>query len=113
MIKFRDLTRWQRNEIIATFKRARKVLSIPELDIRLAPAVLTYGRILIIIPKKVGSAPQRNLLRRRIKMLYYENEWYTKKFDWIIFLKPKAVECSFIQLQAFLSQALPVSSSKL
>lgn len=105
MIKLRNLTRWQRTEIVAAFKKAKKIVSEPELDIRIAPALLSYGRILIIIPKKVGSAPQRNLLRRRIKAIFYGEQLYTQPYDWIIILKPPIISWSFQELRDILLQA--------
>lgn len=90
MVKFRALTAWKKEEISRLFSRATSILISPEFDIRQAPASLSYGRLLIIIPKRVGSAPQRNLIRRRIKALFYENGWYNLSKDTIIFVKPKA-----------------------
>lgn len=83
----RDLTRWKKTEISTLFRKARTVERNPVFDIRVAPTASTYGRLLVVIPKKVGSAPYRNLLRRQVKSLFYEHKLFTLGFDWIIFIK--------------------------
>lgn len=104
MIKFRALTQWKKEEISKLFSQASTVMISPEFDIRQAPASLSYGRLLIIIPKKVGTAPQRNLIRRRIKALFYENQWYTQLKDTIIFVKPRAKMIPWSALSDFFSK---------
>ena len=37
-----------------------------------------YAKILIVTPKKIGSAPVRNLLKRRLKSIFYEEKLYER-----------------------------------
>ncbi len=103
----RRITLWSRNEIIALLHSAKRVCRHAGLDIAVAP-VDGLGRILIIIPSRVGTAPQRNRIRRRIKAIFYENKLYEKGFNWVFFVKPAASCLSFQELHALIiSTCLP------
>lgn len=92
----RRITRWKRSNIDLLFKRSRRVYSSPELDIRLAPAQEEEGgKLLFIVPRASGTAPQRNTFKRRIKALFYEEKLYTRSYDWIIFGKKSGLTLSF------------------
>ncbi len=117
----RAITQFRRNEIIALLKAARLVLRTQELDIRAASSFQTplcqnssenspncsesYSRVLIIIPRAVGNAPERNLLRRRIKSIFYEEKIYTFPYDFVIFLKKESKKLSFEQLKQYILDA--------
>ncbi len=100
----RELTRWHRSEIPSLFKKAKPLLRTPALDIRVAPAKLNFGRILIVIPRKVGTAPQRNKLRRQIRALFYENKTFNHTLDWVFFFKPTGKKNTFEELCTFFSR---------
>jgi len=50
-----------------------------------------YGRILIILPKKIGVAPLRNLIKRRVKSIFYQEMIYNLKYDFV-FIAQKGIE---------------------
>lgn len=95
----RRLTVWTKQEIDRLFKQARRIYRGEGLDIAVAPKSAEFARLLIIIPKKVGSAPERNRIRRRIKAIFYEAQLYKKSHDYIFFIKPPAVSLDFEQLK--------------
>lgn len=95
----RAITQFTKQEIDTLFKTARRVHAQSGITILRAPRQGTIGRILIVIPKKVGNAPTRNKLRRQLKALFYEHKLYEKEFDWIALLRPNAHQLSFKQLQ--------------
>lgn len=99
------LTTWSKQEIDSLYNRAQIVVSYPELLIKRAPASLSYGRILVVIPKKVGTAPERNLVRRRIKAIVYENQLYTRGFDWVFISRPLIKKLSFQDLTTLIINA--------
>jgi ribonuclease P protein component len=68
-------------------------------------------KLLIVITKKVGNAPQRNYLRRCVKQLYTLCDISIFKRDVIIYFKPKTERCSFQQLKT-LFENLAISLKK-
>ncbi len=111
------LTAQERKNLL---KNARLVHRQAELDIRSLPRIADSsrlpGRILIITPRKVGNAPQRNLLRRRLKALFREEKIYEQSHDLIIYCRKGAAELTFQTLKTLLeaiSQKLPTSTTPL
>jgi ribonuclease P protein component len=100
----RAITQFSKQEIDRLFKRAHRVHTQQGLTILQAPRQGSIGRILIIIPRKVGDAPTRNKLRRQLKALFYENKMYEQEFDWIALLRPQTAVLSFDQLKALFTQ---------
>ena len=95
----RAITQFTKQEIDQLFKTARRVHKQPGITILRAPRQGEFGRILIVVPRKVGDAPTRNKLRRQIKALFYENKMYEKDYDWAAILRPEAKDLSFDQLK--------------
>jgi ribonuclease P protein component len=93
-----SLTLKSRQEILQALKKATRVCTYPELEIRKVFLDQAPGKILIIIPKKVGNAPLRNKIRRRLKALFFENKLNTLPYNWIFFVKPGINKWSFQQL---------------
>jgi ribonuclease P protein component len=71
----------------------------------LAPAQADFARVLIIASRKVGNAPERNLMRRRIKSIFYEEKLYDQKFDCAIILQKKSLDLTFDQLKELILKA--------
>jgi ribonuclease P protein component len=65
---------------------------------------LDFGKILIIIPAKTGKAHDRNLIKRRIKAIFYEQKLYEKPIISIIFAYKPALNLTFEQLKDFLTK---------
>lgn len=95
-------TKWSSGEIHKFLRKAKRVYTSEALDIRIAPRSQTTGRILIITPKKMGNAPQRNRFRRRMKAIFYEQNLAAQALDIAIFSKAPANLLSFAELQAIL-----------
>jgi ribonuclease P protein component len=93
----------------ALFRSAHFAGSYPAFDIKRAPGLQAYGRMLIVIPRKVGNAPQRNLIRRRLKSIFYEEKLYEQPYDWLLFIKPTATAIDFQTLKQYLLAAMPLS----
>lgn len=113
----RKITQFQsKKEIDALFKRARCAVKHPGLFILIAPAQSDIGRILIIASRKVGNAPQRNKIRRRLKSIFYEEKLYEKGFDCIVIVKKEGTQLPFetlreLLLDTFAKQSAHPSSS--
>ncbi|MFA6066064.1 MAG: ribonuclease P protein component [Candidatus Babeliaceae bacterium] len=110
------MTLWSKREIQKLFRTSKRLLHHPGLDIKIAPRSGDIGRLLVVISRKVGSAPQRNLIRRRIKAIFYENKLFEKGFDWIFFTKPAATALTYSDMHGLIDHILtqlPTSSSPL
>ncbi len=101
----RTITQFHTREIDELWKKARRVVKHDGLHLLKAPRSQDVARILIVIPKKVGSAPQRNKIRRQIRHLFYEQKLYERNFDWIAIVKPQATGLSYQQLLDLFAQA--------
>jgi ribonuclease P protein component len=82
-------------EVRKLFAKAQPVSRNPYFDIKIAPAQTEIGRILIVVPRKVGTAPQRNLIKRRIKAIFYREKLFELKKDVLVFIKPGAHTLTF------------------
>jgi len=103
----REITRFNsKKDIDQLFKVARRVIEHPGLHILIAPKQKEFGRILIIIPRKVGSAPERNKIRRRIKSIFYEEKLYERGSDCIAIIKPEGSKITFEELKKLMIEAV-------
>jgi ribonuclease P protein component len=60
---------------------------------------LSYGRILIILPKKIGNSPFRNLIKRRIRAIFFNRKIYTLKYDFVFIAQKGIDKLSFNELE--------------
>lgn len=103
--KARHISRFTKAEIDTAFKTARRVVKHPGLHLLLAPAQQENGRILLIVSKKVGNAPERNLIKRRLKSVFFTEKLFKKGYDCIAIAKPGAAVLSFDELKGLLLEA--------
>lgn len=101
----RKISQFSKREIDSLWKKARRVVRHDGLDLLKAPRSSDMGRILMIIPKRIGSAPVRNRLRRQIRHLFYEQELYDGDFDWIAIARPGAETLPYSKLLELFLQA--------
>ena len=98
----RKITQFSKREIDYLFKNARRVLRHSAFIILSAPRQLDFSRVLIITSRKVGNAPERNKIRRRIKSIFYEETLFNSSCDYAIIVHKKAVELSFDEIKKIL-----------
>lgn len=102
----REITRFSEHEIKELFAHARRTHKSPEMDILIAPACHEFGRILVVTPARIGTAPQRNKIRRQIKAIFYEEHLFSLQLECIVIAKLKATTLSFDKLKEVLFKAL-------
>lgn len=102
----RSITSLSSPERRALFDNAKTRLKKKGLHIKVAPSPVSFGRILIIIPKKVGNAVVRNKLRRRIRNCFYANKLYEQKLDVLIFLSQEAAQLSYQDIESLLIESI-------
>lgn len=93
------ISKFTKRDIDHLFKHARRVLRNHFCTILFAPRQTDLGRILIVTSRKVGNAPDRNLIRRRIKSIFYEEKLYERSIDCAIIAQKKMNELSFDALK--------------
>ncbi len=103
----RFITAFKKSEIDQLFKAVTFRIQKSGLDIRLVPASGQLNRILIIIPKKFGTAPERNRLKRRLKAIFYEEKLYTLPYTVIIIAHRQAQALTFAELKNILLSIYP------
>ena len=95
------IARFLKKEITSLLSSARRVCRHSGLDIRICPASSDIGRLLVVTPRKSGSAPERNKIRRRLKAIFYEEQLFTLPYDWIFFIKKEVHQHSYSQLKSY------------
>lgn len=112
MVLFRLLFSFSKRDIDYAFKHASLKKKTPGLKLLYAPLPPTekekpkYGKLLIVIPRTSGNAVQRNMVRRRLKAIYYEEKLYETPLITILLVRKQAMQLSFDQLKQFLTGAL-------
>ena len=102
----RKISKFTKSEIDYLFCHARRVIKTQACTILVAPRQKEdFGRVLIIASRKVGNAPERNLVRRRIKSIFYEEKLFALKFDCVVIAHKKMVTLPFDQLKSLLLSA--------
>lgn len=88
------------------FRKARLIHRQNELDIRLmkreSEESALPGRILIITPRKIGTAPKRNLIRRRLKAIFYEENLPSYSYDLLIYCQKGSTDLPFGYLKSLI-----------
>lgn len=113
MYKFAEISRFSKKEIDQLWNTARRVVKHPSIHILRGPALKPTGHLLIVASRKVGSAPERNQLRRRLKSIFHEEKLYEKGFDFIALIRPGIATVSFQELKALMLQAATPLQEKL
>lgn len=107
----KHLSDFTQKEITAIFRKSSRVYKGPGLDILMAPALKDFGRVLVVTPRKVGTAPERNRIRRRIKALFYEHKFYEYPFDTCIIIKKPGIDYHIEELIPLLDTAFKQRTS--
>jgi ribonuclease P protein component len=101
----RKISKFTKREIDHLFQHARRVIRNQFCTVLIAPRQKEFGRVLIIASRKVGNAPERNVVRRRIKAIFYEEKLFDLNFDCVVIVYKKAVTLPFEQLKDLLLTA--------
>jgi len=102
----KKISKFTKSEIDYLFSRARRIVKNQACTILMAPRQnQNYARVLIVVSRKVAHAPGRNLIRRRIKSIFYEEKLFTYNFDCVVIAYHKMVALSFDELKSILISA--------
>jgi ribonuclease P protein component len=95
----RALSQFSPKEVKSIFETGRLAFKNAGMTVLYAPCTLSFGRILVVTSRKVGNAPARNLIRRRLKALFYESQWYELPYDFVFIIRTAALNYSFEKLK--------------
>lgn len=98
----KHISKFGRKELDHFFTVAKAVKKNQAFTILMAPTEHTWGKILIMVPKKYGNAPERNKLKRRFKAIFIEHALYEHKKDLVIITRPMAKQYDFSKLSNLL-----------
>ena len=98
----KNLSKFTKSELDSFFKTAKCIKKNQAFTFLINTASQSYGRILVITPRKVGNSPERNLLRRRMKAIFWEENLYEHKQDLIVVTRSHAKTYDFLQLKILL-----------
>lgn len=98
-------------EIARLFKVSKRYFRHLAFDLLIHTKTLEYGRLLVVTPKAIGNAPERNKVRRRLKEIFYVNQLYSRGYDCIIIVKKDGSSLSFEALSQLVLQAFPHAPS--
>lgn len=101
----RQLSHFESSEVKDILKRGKRVLTSPTANILLCPTAQELGRILVITPKRIGKAAKRNRVRRRLKAIFFEETFYDRGYDCVVFIKKDGIDTPFDELKAMLTAA--------
>lgn len=85
-------------EAAAFFKRAKRVVQHPAFDVLIAPTSGGSPKLLVVTPARIGNAPERNRIRRRIKAIFYEMHPIDSTYDVVFIIKKRCLQLTFGQL---------------
>lgn len=91
----KNICKFTRTEILVLKKSARTTVRSAGMRILAHPSAEKPGRMLVITPRATGSAPQRNLLRRRLKAIFYEEQLAQHHLDVVVIANKEATKLTF------------------
>ncbi len=111
-LQFKKLFSFKKKEIDQAFSHAKFHAKMPGFKLLKSFSTEDFGtaeglgKILIIIPAAAGKAHDRNLIRRQIKSIFYEEKLYQNQHVFILLVYRQAIDLSFEEIKNFLVENL-------
>ena len=115
MVKFKEIFAFKNKEIKQSFKSSKllnKVFGLKLLKAPLYDNTKEFGKLLTVGSRKSGKAHERNLIRRRIKAIFYEEKLFENQNIFIILVYKEAKRFSFDQIKSFLVSSIKPKQPK-
>lgn len=87
------------------FLHAKRVIKGADFDLLLAPKSGILSRLLIVTAAYIGTAPERNRVRRRLRAVFREHKFYDYSCDCIVIVKKNGIGASYEKLLSLLQSA--------
>ena len=104
-----NLSKFTKKELDTFFATANCTKKNQAFTFLIAPTTGAFGRILVVASRKYGNAPERNLLKRRLKSIFWEEKLYEKKMDFAIIARPAGKTYDFEQLKTLVLEVFSSS----
>ncbi len=101
----RNFTHFSKNEITIFFNTAKKIYANGIIVLK-APAKKPAGRLLVVVSRKVGTAPIRNRIKRQLKAIFHSHNLLSQPFDFAVIVRKEATLWPFSILESTILQAL-------
>ena len=102
----KTISNFSRREVDALFKQASLAYRDPGITVLCAPDAYSFGRVLPIISRKVGTAPVRNKIKRQLRAIFYLEKLYAQGIDCAVIVRPEAATYTFEMLKTICITAL-------
>lgn len=99
------LSKFSKKELDSFFKDAKCVHKSQAFTILMRPTSNPHGKILPIVSRKYGNAPSRNLLKRRLKNIFQNEELYKNQKIIVVIARSAGKKLSFQELRSILVSA--------
>ena len=99
------ITQFSKREIDQLFKDSKRIVNNDKITILAAPRSKDFARILIVTPKAIGGAVKRNLLKRRLKSIFYQEKLYELlNYDLVTIARKPLLGLSFQETKELLQK---------
>ena len=98
----KHISKFGKKELDNFFKVAKLAKKNQAFTILKAPTTHFVGKILIMVPKVYGNAPDRNKLKRQFKAIFITNKLYEHMQDIVIITRSSAKNYDFQKLSELL-----------
>jgi len=109
---FRDIFRFSQTEVDHSFAHSKPFAQTRGLKVlrifNQAEKNRSYGKFLIVAARTLRPLTIRNLVKRRIKAIIYEEQLYATPGTYILILYPATAQRSYEELKQFL-MTLPLA----
>ena len=102
-----------KKQIDLLFKSIRLKIKKEGLQILVSPQMLPQAQLLIVTSRRIGNAPTRNLIKRRIKAIYHEQKIAQAQLDLIFITHPVITTIPFARLSHLIQEAIQEAHKRL
>lgn len=95
----KNLSKFSKKELDSFFRHATRVFKNQAFTILTSPSHDGFSKILVVVPKKYGNAPARNLIKRRLKNIFWQEKLYEQPNNVAFIIRPDAKKFSFQELK--------------
>ena len=97
--------------IARLIRNSRRIVRNSCVDVRVSKTSRPRGQLIIVVPRRSGTAVERNTFKRRTRAIFRERKLAETGFDWVFFARSSAGSCSYAHLLAVVDTALSTLSS--
>ena len=98
----KKISSFTQQEIARLRKTAKHMYAAQGIRILAASSFSESSRILIVIPGTSGNAVKRNLIRRRIKAIFHQENFSTTQHDYVVIVKKAGIHASYETIRELL-----------